>query len=269
MVKTLLKHEAKAYIHTLVPMNIILICVAFFTRLVWLFESDAVIFRIIGYSSIFALCVAMSVSIVMSVVIVIVRFYKNMFTAEGYLTMTLPVTPTQHLMTKLICAVGFNLLTVVGVFIAACVATAGDMCLELFKAGFYLLGLYFEEFGFNGGAWIFEGVIAAVASIVSQFALYYACMSIGQLARKNRLLAAFGVYFAYYFICQTLGTIGIVAYYLIRNTAVMDAIQDFINNNPEATTHISFIGQAVISIALATLYYFISHRILSRKLNLE
>ncbi len=269
MVKTLLKHEAKAYLHTLVPMNIILVAVALFTRILWIFESKATIFRIVGGSSIFALCVAMIVSIIMSTVFSITRFYKNLFTSEGYLTMTLPVTPAQHLLTKLICAVSFNLLTLVGVVVAASVAMAGDMFIEVVRAGFFLIGKYFENLGFEGGVWAFEFIIAFIVSIISQFMLYYTCISIGQLARKNRILAAFGVYFAYYFICQTLATIGVVIVVLMQNTYLFEFFVDFINDFPDATTHIFLIGMSVYNGLLAALYYFISHRILSRKLNLE
>lgn len=269
MVRTLLKHEAKAYLHTLIPMNIILICIAVFTRAIWPFEGKNTVFDIVGVSSIVALCVAMIVSIIMAMAFSIIRFYKNMFTAEGYLTMTLPVSPAQHIFAKLICAVGFNLLTFVGVAVAACIAMAGDMALEVFRAVFWLAGRYMNEFELDGAMWIAEMVVLMLIMLITQFLLYYTCISIGQLAKKNRVLAAFGVYFIYYFICQIIGTVFIVVFSLLANTPLMETVFDFISKHQRTTVHIALIGISVIYAILGAVYYFITHRIISRRLNLE
>ncbi len=269
MVKTLLKHEAKAYLHTLVPMNIILLCVALFTRIVWLFESDAVIFDIVGGSSIFALVAAMIVSVVMTFAFAIVRFYKNLFTQEGYLTMCFPVSPAQHIIAKLVCALGFSLITVLALLLASAVAAAGDVFVEVIKAAWYLLGKYVEYFGANGVLWIVEFVIMLIVTLASQYLLFYTCIAIGQLAKKNRILAAFGAYFVYYFICQILGTVLIIIITTLSTAGIMQLIENFISKNSELCTHIAFILSIVIYAAVSALYFFITHRIMTRKLNLE
>ncbi len=269
MVRNLFKHEAKAYLHTLVPMNIVLLCIALFARIVWLFENDATIFYIVGVSSIFALVVAMIVSLVMSVAFAIVRFYKNLFTCEGYLTMTLPVTPAQHILTKLTCAVGFEVLTVIAIALAASVAMAGDVFVEVMKVLAYIYGSAFEFAGADLIFWTVEIIILLIVVAFSQFLLYYTCITIGQLARKNRVLAAFGAYFVYYFICQILGTVMIIIFTLIVNTPLMIQIGIFIEQNPKTVLHVALIGYTVLAAAVSALYYFITHRIMSRKLNLE
>ena len=269
MVRNLFKHEAKAYLHTLVPMNIILLCVALFTRIIWIFESDTTIFNIIGGSSIFALCVAMLVSIVMSYAFAITRFYKNLFTQEGYLTMSLPVSPAQHISAKLVCAVGFNILTLIAVALAAGVAMAGDVFVEFTRMIVYMLDKYISVFGADGVFWIIEVLISLIISLIAQFLLYYACICIGQLTKKNRVLAAFGAYLGYYFITQILGTVFMIVMSVIMNTRFMEDIVEFVLNHIELTLHIAIIGSAVFGLLLAALYYFIVHRIMSRKLNLE
>ncbi len=269
MVKTLFKHEAKAYLHTLVPMNIILLGIALLTRVIWIFESDETVFEIVGISSIVALVIAMIVSIVMSFAFSIVRFYKNLFTAEGYLTMTLPVSPAQHIFSKLICAVGFNLLTIFVVFVASALAMAGDMFVEVLRVLNYFAEIYFETFTADGVFWVIELAVAFLISMFCQFLLYYACISIGQLARKNRVIAAFAVFIGYYFLMQILGTVLIIVMTTVAYSPLIDPIIEFVDHNPRATMHIVYTGIGVFNAALAAIFYFITHRIMNRKLNLE
>ena len=42
---------------------------------------------------------------IITIVVLVMRFYKNLFTSEGYLMHTLPVKASQHLNSKLIVAV--------------------------------------------------------------------------------------------------------------------------------------------------------------------
>ena len=54
----------------------------------------------------------------------------------------------------------------------------------------------------NGLFYIIEVLLLILVAIICGYLLIYACISIGQLARKNKILAAVGVYFGYSVVLQ-------------------------------------------------------------------
>ena len=97
MVKKLLKHEFIYYFRTFALFLPIVLVIAAMTRVFRLFEnSDSVIASIAVGSSALMLFVACWALLVLSVIVAVVRFYKNMYSAEGYLTFTLPVKHSEQ-----------------------------------------------------------------------------------------------------------------------------------------------------------------------------
>ena len=79
MVRKLFKHEFIFYLRTLLPVQIILICLSVLNRTVQLFENNSVGYKIVFISSLIALIMGMVASVVLTTVIIVTRFYKNMF----------------------------------------------------------------------------------------------------------------------------------------------------------------------------------------------
>lgn len=127
MVKKLFKHEYLAYARVMSLIYIILLTIAAATRVIFIFESDTVAYDIVSTISVITYCVSVFAALGFSYVMGVVRFYKNLFTSEGYLSFTLPVTASQHIAVKLITAVSMNLLTWVMVLLSVCVVTAGEL----------------------------------------------------------------------------------------------------------------------------------------------
>jgi len=102
MVKKLLKHEFIYYIRTFILFIPIVLVLAAMTRVFWFFNDyDNIADDIAFTSSVALLIVVCAALLILSTVICIVRFYKNMFTSEGYLTFTLPITNAEHIFVKL------------------------------------------------------------------------------------------------------------------------------------------------------------------------
>ncbi len=269
MVKTLLKYEFKAYARTLLPLQAILVALATLVRGIQIFESDNIVYDIVFVSSVVALIVSMMVLLVFGVIFSITRFYKNLFTHEGYLSFTLPVTTNQHLFTKLVMAVAFTLISVVSIIIAAVVATSGDMLVEIVKVLCYGFSRLFDVTDGHAIVFAVEFIVAALISVINNYLIYYACISIGQTARKNRILVAFGVYFGYYLINQIISTVAIV---FINLASYGDWWIDFIRwiqHHPYTFTHLLMTAIIVINLVLGFVYYIISQKIITNKLNLE
>ncbi len=269
MVKKLFKQELISYSRNLMPMFYILIGISVLNRIVQFFEADTFSYNVVFISSLIALIVSVVVCLIMSVVVAIKRYYTNFFTGEGYLTFTLPVTHHQLIITKLLCAILMFFASVASCLIAGAVATSGEVFNEVLKAVAYLFKDYFKVTDGHGIFYIIELIVFAISTIASSFLLFYGCITIGQLAKKNRVAAAFGAYFVYYLIEQFLGTIFIIVIPHIYPKLPLEAIEEFTVAHPFATLHIIIIGLTVYVLALSCLYYYITQRITKRKLNLE
>lgn len=269
MVKKLLKHEFMALSRMLVPMYIILLGLSLITRIIVIFENDSVIYGIISASSIGVLCIGLVVGVIYTLVSCIIRFYKNLFSKEGYLTFTLPVSVNAHLGTKLFTASVASIASFAVIFFAFCIATSGELLVEIFKAAGYILGIAGEVLGASLGLYILEAIILFVVSTCTSILLFYACMCIGQLAKRSRVLLALGVYFGYYYLSQIIVTIGMVTMTMIEDTEFFRNILEWVSHNPIQTMHISLIGATVVYAVLGGVYYLIAHTIMKKKLNLE
>ena len=266
MVKKLYKHEFEAYLRVWVPMQLVLLGIAILARLIQLFESETIAYNIINASSILAFTLATVVSGGLTAIFSIVRFYKNLFTGEGYLAFTLPVTPTQHILTKLFTALAFNVATVLTALLALSVVTAGDVFVEVLKAIGYLWNVFYRELGTHLTFYVIEIVVFMVVATLTGTLLYYGCIAVGQLFKKNRVLAAVGVYFGYYAVTQVLGTVVILIGSV--TTLFLDLENFFLLHGKEAV-HWMLCGFTVWYALLGVAYAFLIRYILTHKLNLE
>ncbi len=269
MVKKLFKHEILSYTRNLFPIYLIVLVISALTRFIYIFESDKTAFGIVSGSSVVALVVGCVVCLLMTYVYIITRFYKNLFSNEGYLSFTLPVTPAQHIGVKLLVGVGLVFCSVLVVLLAIVISTAGEVTVELFKSVGYLVNLIKRELVNHFAFYVIEIAFMIILSIFQSILLIYTCISIGQLSRKNRVLAAVGVYFIYYIIVQVFSTIFLVVLSALSATDFYARIMKWISVNQFAFVHIMFCVSIVLSAVLILVYYFITHHIIKKKLNLE
>ena len=265
MVKKLFKHEFRSYWRILISVWCILLGIAALGRLLFLFESDTVIYDIVSSSSIVFYVVSVIVALVFPLVLSVIRFYKNLFTGEGYLTFTLPVTTGQHIRVKVVTAVAVQLATMLVVLLSAMVFTAGDVCVEVCKAIGYLFRYVSSYTNGHMVYFVLEFVLMLVATCFAEFLLYDTCIAVGQLFRKNRVLAAVGVYFGLYMITQVISTVGIA----ISSFLDWEAIGEWIGNNGILFVHCMLCGYIVVCIGMIAVYYTVTYQIIRKRLNLE
>lgn len=265
MVKKLFKHELNAYWRIMLPMWGILLTVALLGRVVQFFESNHLVYDIVNNSSILFYCLAVAVSLVFPVVFAIIRFYKNLFTGEGYLSFTLPVTVSQHITVKVLGAVTIALLSMVAALVSLCVMTAGDVLVELWRAGVYILGYLNEEMGAHLWWLALEFVVLVLVYLLAQSLYFDTCISLGQLFRKNRILASVGVYFGFYLLAQIASTIAIAIAVFVDWQPLMD----YVENHPYVTAHGLMCGLILLGIAACAVEYLVVYLVIRRRLNLE
>ncbi len=270
MVKKLFKHEFIYYFRTLGLFLPIVLVIGVMTKIFRLINNGSPFTEIPLFSSSVMLVVSCVALLILSGVVGIVRFYKNMYSAEGYLTFTLPVTNTQHIFVKLLVAILCQAICL------AVVMTAGAIALSVEDLAAFLHWIYdlttsFSlEFGIgNTIGFQIELFLMIVASAISNMLLFYACITVGQTAKKNRILLAIGAYFIFYVATQVLSTIAIVFLTALGMSNALDGIIEWIANHFLASMHIYFCGVIVINSALAVGFWIVTHRIMTKKLNLE
>ncbi len=269
MVKKLFKHEVLAYMRILPIVWGILLGVAVLGRLIQVFEYDGVPYHIINGSAIFMYVVAVLGTMVFPLIFGVQRFYKNLFTGEGYLSFTLPVTPAQHIWVKLLTAVLVSVCSVLVGLVSLAVITAGDVLTELLKAAEYLIRTTLkDEHMLHIILYVAEFLLLLLVACFSEFLLFYTCIAIGQTFKKNRVLGAVGVYVIYYVICQIIGTIFTV-FFSVVSVEFMDQIGLFIVNHLVPFIHCLLCGMTVFTAVVAMVYFLITHSIIRKKLNLE
>ena len=143
MLRKLLKHEFRATGRMMLPLFLILLATSVGANLSirGMLDTDNRFLNILGSLLIVAFVVAVIGVCVMSMVVMVQRFYKNLLQDEGYVMMTLPVSTHQHIWSKLIVSAVWFALTILIVCLA-CLIMAADVtvigeivsgCQDLFR----------------------------------------------------------------------------------------------------------------------------------------
>lgn len=269
MVKKLFKHEFLALGRILLPVQALIPVFSALARLVQFAETDTLAYNLLWGSIVFFLVVINLINLTMPFVMGLIRFYKNLFTTEGYLSFTLPVTTTQHLYTKLLTTLGFSISAVISSVLSLMIVTSGEVWSEIVISAQYLWALIPGQTSAHIALYLLEFVVLLVVTFAMELLLYYLFLSLGQLSKKNRLLASFGFYFGYYMITQILGTVGSILFSIFASSAAFEAVGKWIAENATAFVHLLLCGLIVFSVLFGWLYFAISNYVLRRKLNLE
>lgn len=234
---------------------------------------------------------SISAFITVTSILVYVRFYKNFFSDEGYLTFTLPVSRKQLLLSKLCNSMIWiiaNLLLVVlciGIilFLCPCENMIGDGYLVIGeKAPSNMLSYVLSNIGnmiketFNDiGIWaaIYSIliVVAFLFSIAASELFMYLCITVAAvIAKKHKVLAAIGIIYGTNAVLSIVGQIGAYGWIFIADAA----LAAFSGIPPISDTESYFIVFAVlllicvVSALAAVTIGFITLSNLERKLNL-
>ena len=270
MVKKLFKHEFLSYARAMGIVYGILLTMAAATRILHLFESDTDVYHIILSFSNLTYIVSAAATIGFAFVMGIVRFYKNMFSAEGYLTHTLPVTADQHILVKTVTAVSVNWLSAIVVLLSVLIAVPYETIKEVAQDIFYIFDQLLPQDRIQVVWAGLEYFILLVLFSFSTIMLYFACISLGQLSKKNRILAAVAVYFAYYILTQIVSTIiTIFLTTLASLTVEMYEVLYWVTTHPTEFFHTVMWCVIIFQLLFTAAEYFVIRWVLTKKLNLE
>lgn len=204
--------------------------------------------------------------IVMTLFIAVMRFYKGLLKEEGYLMHTLPVKPWQLILSK-------GAVTGVMVLISIVVGAVSIVLLNLVGNVSYVADI-FKAFGEGLHrypiAWLygFECLALAVLGILAEVFKIYAAFSIGQLSGKHRIILSVGAYVGIGIAFMLLAT-KVIDWLVNPILVVSDKALDIMAENGSSLIQYGVIGILVYLAVQIVIYYFVSERILSKRLNLE
>ena len=271
MVKKLLKQEYKYYSRILVFVLPILLFFGICMRIIQLVHFEHIVYYLMVFGAVALLAISSAAAILIVNILGVVRYYKNLYSSEGYLTFTLPVTHHQIIISKLIAHCIVNFITILAVLIAWII---GFMDFSFMGEIVDAFSIFFQQNEalspiINLIFILIEIILICLVSGVSTPLLYYACISIGQTAKKNRILLAIGVYYIYTIIVQVISTVFSVVFSLLSVSGVLDSLLIRISENPFPAIHI-FMSLIIIGSALlGGIYYYINYRMMNTRLNLE
>lgn len=139
--------------------------------------------------------------VILSEIIILVRFYKNFFTDEGYLTFTLPVKTGSLINSKLIMSVAVTLATLIVLAVNVCVILGigfFDVIVdkELFKYIAEVIDEVVAEFGAYLFVYILEAIILFVLGVVFSLLLMFCCITLASIiTKKGRVATGIAIYY--------------------------------------------------------------------------
>lgn len=210
--------------------------------------------------------------IVVTLGIVIMRFYKGLLGDEGYLMHTLPVKPWQLMTGK-----GIVAACVIAISIAVSVIS---MLILLGSESFSLMHELARGIGWiwelepKFTIFVVEGIILLILYMLKSIYHIYAALAIGQLAGKHRILLSLAAYIG---ISVALTLISVIVTIIADNVGFIEQLSRFvIVANDQVSNNYTFnTGQLwVLAIFLGgaiqlAAFHVITERILSRNLNLQ
>ena len=138
---------------------------------------------------------------ILSEIIILVRFYKNFFTDEGYLTFTLPVKTGSLINSKLIMSVAVTLATLIVLAVNVCVILGIGFFdeivdKELFKYVAEIIDEIVTEFGFYLIIYILEAIVIFILACVFSLLLMFCCITLASIiTKKGRVATGIAIYY--------------------------------------------------------------------------
>lgn len=204
---------------------------------------------------------------IITMILVIQRFFKGLLGDEGYLMHTLPVRPWQLISSKLLSAVAATLLSIVVAVFSILLIAPVQWVPELGTL-FRGLGYLFTHWNIHathGVFFLLELLLLICVGMAQGYLQLYLAMAVGHLFSRNRVAMSVAAYIAINTVMGTLlGVLGSINFRPLR--AALDVLSGM---EGMAGAHVALWIAIVWTGLLSALYFFCTEYILRRRLNLE
>ncbi|MBP5263081.1 MAG: hypothetical protein J6Z33_01755 [Lachnospiraceae bacterium] len=203
-----------------------------------------------------------------------VRFFRSMYSDEGYLTNTLPVKPMDLLIVKVVTAAVWmlimNLILYGFMILLILIGTSRSLDMNFFdmlKSIRQLFGTLVDYFfaDFRGDLKVSALLILLMVFVgpFAEIAIMFGSLTIGQLSWKNKGLTGIWVYLGMRMAMGMVGGFASIAFNIIAARRIMEGSASLFLANGR------YLVSLLISIAFGVALFFISSHIVKNRLNLE
>ena len=275
MLGKLIKNEFKATYKMFVMLFCSLVVLTLLTRFCIYIPFDNTVFKIMTVILTVVYVVAMAFMSLLSLVLVIKRFYQNMLRDQGYLSHTLPVKMWQQLVAKMFTYWVWIITSILALCVSLFVFFVGK---PKFTEN---MNTFFKAFN-NAISYpkvpllLVLVTVLVLMQILVNILNFFAALSLGQIFVKHKILGAIVFYFLLNYI---------MSFVVSGVMLIFPDFTDKINNIDTRITNAANVSQAIevvanpmiayflimilMEIVLGVIYFAISNYMLSKKLNLE
>jgi hypothetical protein len=201
------------------------------------------------------------VTLAATAIYMIVRFYKNLLSDEGYLMFTLPVKAHQLITSKLIVTVFWILVSFIAVLLSALIAFGNP---EVIATSINRISEAAAELNraFPGKSFLvlLELPLVFLLTLVVNLLLIYVSIAFGQLFTKHKIIGSFAAYMIIYTGIQ----------FVMSMIAIPTAILIDKNLIPSLSVPMFVLPVIIVILGLGSaVFYFGTHYIFKKKLNLD
>ena len=212
---------------------------------------------------------------VLTLIVIIQRFYKGLLCDEGYLMFTLPVKPWQLIASKGTAAFGMSVISGAAAFLSILILMCGVVGpVEFFSffdpriwwQMFGDLKEVFPKWGLYVLLYCFEFLILVIVYGMAGLFQMYVSMALGHLAQRHRIIMSV---VAYLVISMALSFLSGAGMLLLDGSGILHALSPIIGHSAHTGMQLMFFGLLTWNILQLAAFFFGTERILSKKLNLE
>lgn len=263
MLGKLIKHEFRAISKTLGILHIALVFITVIGMIAINFNSTNENLQMIS-SLTFVMYILILLAVAVAVTIyLVVRFYRNIFTDEGYLMNTLPVKPYELILSKLFVSFVWCLIngacTAFSIFLLCLSKSTLDDIVNVWNV---MSDEFLVEAGISMSSFVPYIIIGCIVSVLYMFVMFYASIAIGQTFKNHKVLFSLGAYVVLYFLSQIVSTLALLPFGFV--TMVNADSFSF-----QTTILPMMLLSYLASFALLVIYFVITNYIMNEKLNLE
>ena len=276
MLRKLLKHEFRATGRVMLPLYAVLLVLAVGANLAArsLLGARLWFWNMLGGFLVFAFGIAVAGVCVVSVVLMVYRFKRNLLSDEGYVMMTLPVSVHQQVWSKLIVsavwfAATMAVMVLAGLVSASDITVIGDL-VRISRDVFRNVTAYYA---LNGTAIALELLAVCFLGSCLVCLHFYAALSIGHSFSTHKLAWSVGWYFLLQFAVQMFfgGLMALLdatgLWNWLGDVHILRTMQQSIG--PMGAIHLTMLVVAVLLLVYGAVFYGLTAYFLKNKLNLE
>ena len=275
MLRKLIRHELRATVRVMGPMLLLTLVAAVGGNVAVhnMLEADSTLLSVLGSFMLTVFMATLASVFIVSFVLIIQRFYKNLLRDEGYLMMTLPATVHEHVFSKLIVSIIWAAATAVTTMLA--------MGILMFDINFvdqiiHELSRIFAQLEFNdlrlmdyaahSLAFVIEAILLAIVADACLCLKLYAAMAVGHSFTQHKGLISVAAYFVLSIVWSFLQNGAMLLLRLLAPQGISLGLESL---SRVIEPHVALWGLILVILIPASIWYAITTYFLKNRLNLS